>query len=361
MTTALAAALWAMASPVCAQSTATLKGIDVYRSSVVTLEDIRRKSDRLLDSYLRQRNDGRRAAMKAAERTKTEIENQIRSLGKLAFVSMAYSEYVTSAERTAYVTFDVVDNADARTRMPFREAPSGYAGDPSGILEAWRQYSDLGQSQLDKGSISTDRPACPGFYCTWGSSTPELEALEKRFSGEAPALKSDLKKVLDEDASPQSRSAALSVLSYLPDGAEVAALALSGLHDPSVEVRSAALQILSDLAIYHKEIFLDARDIIAALDYPTVSDRSKAMGVLVGLVDNVAYRPYVISRAAPYLVPLLKLSQPSNHDLAFTLLGVLSQQSYDRHDYDSWQKWVDGVAASSATATMPAEPAARPK
>jgi hypothetical protein len=355
MTTALAALLWASALPGFAQSAPALKGLDLYRSDTVTLEQIRKKTDRLLDTYLRQRADGRRSAMKASEKTKFELENQIRTLGKLAYVSFTYSEYITSAERTAYVTFDVVDQSDAKTRMPFRAAPTGDAGDPAGILDAWKAYSDLGQSLLAQGAVSTDRPSCPGFFCTWGSPTPDLAALEKRFAEETPGLKADLKKVLETDASQQSRAAALAVLSYLPDGVEVAALATAGLHDPGPDVRSIALQILSDLSIYHKEIFLDAREIIPVLDYPTVSDRSKGMGVLVGLADNPTYRPYVTSRAAPYLVALLKLQQPSNHDLAFTLLSVLSKQSYDRRDYESWQRWVDEVAASSSPATPPAQ------
>ena len=49
-----------------------------------------------------------------------------------------YNEYVSASERTAYATLDVVDAADAATRMPFYKTPKGQSSDPDGVLAAWR-------------------------------------------------------------------------------------------------------------------------------------------------------------------------------------------------------------------------------
>lgn len=347
------ALLLAAAGPALAQSTATLKGVDLFRSDQVSIEDVRQKVDRQLESFLRQRNDGRRSALKTSERTKAQIEDAIRRLGKFAFVSLSYNEYVTSADHTAYVTFDVVDQKDAEARMPFRAAPAGSVEDPAGLIAAWHEYAALGQALSSQGLLSTDRPDCPGFFCLYGSATPELAALEKRFAAEAVLRKPALQNVLAQDASGLNRAAALYVLSYLPEGKDVAALCLDSLKDPSPEVRSAALQILADVALYRKDLFFDVRELIAALDFPTVSDRAKALSALVGLADNPSFRPYVISRATPHLLRLLRLEQPSNHDLAFTLLGVLSKESFDRRDYDSWERWVATVSSSAAPSPPP--------
>jgi hypothetical protein len=343
MTTALAALLVA-AAPAWAQSTATLKGVDVYRSDSIASEDIHRKTDHLVSAYVRMRNDTRKSAVKAADKLKNQIEAAVRSLGETAYVAVSYNEYVTAAEHTAYVTLDVVDAKDAAARMPFRAAPSGKVADSAGLVAAWQRYAGLGQNLTASGHISTERPECPAFYCSWGSATPELAALEKRFASEAKANKDILKAIAREESSPVARAAALYVFSYAQDGKELAALCAEALTDPSAEVRSASLQILSDLSLYHKDVFLDVRAIIPALDYPTVSDRAKAMAALIGIADNETYKPYVLSRGTPYLVRLLRLSQPSNHDLAFTLLGVLSKESFDRRDYESWDRWAESVS-----------------
>ena len=68
------------------------------------------------------------------------------------------------------------------------------------------------------------------------------------------------------------------------------------------------------------------------------------MGLLVPLAEREGYRE-VVMREAPRIVALLRLVQPESHDLAFTLLGILSKKSYDRQDYASWDAWAAKAAA----------------
>lgn len=327
--------------------------MDLYRSQTVSLKQARAAAGPLLDSYLKVRLENRPSAAKALPRLKAQIEERILGLGSLAFVALNLNEYIISSERMAYLTFDLVDKADEKTRMPFSPAPTGHPADPGGALAAWRSYADLGESLSKKGVLDmSERHGCPGFYCLWGSSTSELSALEKRIAGAATPHHKELLHVLTTEADPKKRAAAVYVLSYLADGSAVVKAAQQALLDSAEEVRAAALQVLSDVATYHKRVLIDPSRVIAALDYPTVSDRAKALSVLVGLADNPTTKHYVATRATPYLLGLLKLKQPSNHELAFTLLATISQENYTRSDLDSWQKWVQ-TKSSSGSVVVP--------
>jgi hypothetical protein len=67
------------------------------------------------------------------------------------------------------------------------------------------------------------------------------------------------------------------------------------------------------------------------------------MGLLVPMIDDKAHREKMLA-AAPRIVELLKLQQPDSHDLAFTILGMLSHKNFDRHDYASWESWAAKAA-----------------
>lgn len=335
-----------------AEAVATVKGLDVYRSRHLTAAQVREISGPLLDSFLKTRLENRRNTQRAVARLKGQVEAALRKASGAAFLQVHVGEYVTSAERAAYVTVDVVDPEDAASRMPFRPAPQGQTLDPDGLLAAWQQYADAGDALFSQGQIDgSAHPSCPGFYCRWGSPTPELAALEKKLAAGASSDRKLLERVVERDADSRKRASALYVLSYLPEGKEVVDLCFSSLADPAEEVRAAALQVLSDVALYHKGVLIDLAKVLPVLDYPTISDRSKALSVLVGLSDNASYKPLLLTRGTSYLLGLLRLRQPSNHDLAFTLLSTLSQQSVGQRDYDGWAAWVK--AQNSAAAEVP--------
>jgi hypothetical protein len=335
-------------------STSTVKAIDVYRSEQIDGAELQAALGPLLTSYARLRYEGRKNREKEMGVLKAQIETQARKLGDIAFLELYVGDYVTSADRKIYFTFDTVDKKDAAARMPFRAVPAGHYEDPGGLLAAWQQYDQKGLELLAQGVIEgTEHVQCPAYYCRWGSSAPELAAAQQKLAQGAEGQKKSLAVLIKDDADPARRAAALFAYSYIQDGAEVAKAALDSLQDPSVDVRSAGLQILSDIAVYHKSVKLDISRIIDALDYPTVSDRSKALGMLVALADAPDYRSIMLTKAAPKLLPLLRLEQPSNHDLAFTVLSVLSQASFDSHDYEGWAKWVDDHASGKAQLEAP--------
>ncbi len=191
--------------------------------------------------------------------------------------------------------------------------------------------------------MPVDRPDCPGFYCLWGGATPGLDALQKRFVAGAAARERELRTVLVHEADGDKRAAALFVLSYGVRGEKVIESCLAALKDSSAVVRGAGLQILADIINHRKDLRVDADAIIPLLDDPSVSVRGKTLGLLVPMVDDPASRKKIMTSVSR-LVDILKMTEPASADLAYTVLGQLSQKSFDRRDFASWEKW----AAQSA-------------
>ncbi len=325
-----------------AQSTATLRGVDIYRSTVFNGEKARELFGARLNELIFLRNQHRPASLEKAELIRKEIGREAAKIPGVAYAALTVAEYFTSVDHAMYATYDIVDESD-RGRLAFVPEPKKNINDPDGLLAAWKTYYETGSALSKRGQMPVDRPECPGFYCLWGGVTPELDALQKKFIAGAAARERELRTILAHEADGERRSAALYVLSYGIRGEKVIESCLAALKDSSAIVRGAGLQILADIINHRKDLRVDADAIIPLLDDPSSSVRGKTLGLLVPMVDEPAQRKKFLA-AVPRLLDILKLTEPSSSDLAYTVLGQLSKKSFDRRDYASWEKW----AAESA-------------
>lgn len=341
-TTLLSALLLAAALPAAAQSTATLRGIDVYRSDVLTEAAARARFEVRLKQFVGFKNQRLPGGDEKAEALRAEMQKEAEAIPGVKWVDLHASEYFTSTDHAMYATFDVVD-ADDASRLAFSPAPKARIPDPDGVIEAWRAYVAQGEALSRRGEMPLERPNCPGFYCLWGG-TPALDSAQQAFVKAAKEKGESLKRVLRADADGAERADALFVLSYSASGGEVSSLCHEALLDPDARVRGAALQILADIANHRPDQAIALDHVLPRLDDPSAAVRGKAMGLLVPLAEKDKYRAQMLS-AAPRLAALLKLHQPESRDLAFTVLSLLSKKSFDRSDYAAWDAWAAKAAA----------------
>jgi hypothetical protein len=334
--------LLSAARPAAAQSTATLRGVDVYRSAVLGPEEARQRYGDQLAQYVNMRNLHSPLMDRRAEGVRLDLQNKIAARPGVAFAELSFAEFFTSEDHAMYAVFDVVDKIDA-ARLDFKPVPTGSVPDPEGLLAGWKRYMNAGEELSQRGAMSFDRPNCPGFYCLW-SGTAEIDSLQEAFKDGARTHAADLRRVLSDDADGEKRAAALFVLSYSVSGRDVVSLCHDALTDPDPRVRGAALQILADIANHHSEFPIALARVLPRLDDPTAAVRGKAMGLLVPLAEREAYRQVMFS-AAPRLVALLQLHQPESRDLAYTLLGMMSGKTFDKSDILDWEKWATKAAA----------------
>lgn len=340
MTRALLLALLSAAVvPAAGASTATLRGVDVYRSARLDAARAEQLYGPRIREYVSLRNAGQASAGAKAEKVRRQIEAEVAKRPGVAFASVRVVEYYTSVDRSLYMSIDVVDESD-RSRLAFSPAPAKRFGDPGGLLAAWKKYDELGARFC---ALSLERRSCPGFYCTWGDATPELAALQKKLADGVPAKVPELRAVLLGDADGDKRASALYALSYSKSGEALVEDCLRALKDPDGAVRVAALQILADIANSRKELKIDLARVLPALDDPLGTVRVKVLGLLVALSGDKSQRARLLA-AAPRLAELLKLRQPDSSELAFTVLGLVSRKDYDRRDLQSWDRWAAGAA-----------------
>ena len=322
---------------------AALRGVDVYRSAHLDPVQAETRYGAQLKEYVLLRNAKEPASAAKAEEIRRAVEADVRKLPGVAFATLRITEYFTSVDHAMYAMFDIVDEED-RHRMAFAPAPAGRTSDPLGLLATWKEYSELGWALARQGLMPVDRPECPGFFSLWGGATPELAALQQKLVDGVPGKLKELREVLVHEADGGKRSAALYALSYAKDGGQLVEDCLRALKDPDGKVRVAALEILSDVALYHRGLRIDLERVLAALDDPRGEVRSKVIGLLVPMSDDKAQRPRLLA-AAPRLVALLKLRQPESSDLAYVVLSQLSLKDFNRRDLDAWEQWAAAAAS----------------
>ncbi|MBI5240347.1 MAG: hypothetical protein HY926_07725 [Elusimicrobia bacterium] len=327
-------------------STATLRGVDVYRSETVTPDMVTRLLGQKIALFVLRSNEGG-TALKFANQLKGELAADVSRLGDLAFVDMHVGRSIRAAAYDLVITFDLVDAKDRLARMPFAAPPVGRLPDPGGLLGQWRRYWELCAQARSRGEPVSERPACPSFYCPWIERTDAIRELEELFVREVPSRQAELARVLSGDERAQDRAAAVYLLAFSTSAPAVAERMLGALADPDKEVRVAALSVLADLVVYGGEVAIDVPRLLPALDYPTTEDRTKALAVFAGLAVHPNYKTYVAGRAAVQIARLLRSRDPGVRGLAHSVLGMVSGRDYPDDDFESWEKWAREEAAAA--------------
>ena len=318
-----------------------LEDVDVYGSSAVTAQQIKDSLTEPIAQFLRQHAIRTKAGQAKADGYRKDVEEGVRKLGDFGWVHVDALELGGNEKgdiRTLLI-FDVIEKKAMAVRFPFRPAPKGAVKDSAGLIEAYKRYA-LVSSEVVRSGSGMDRADCPAFHCPPGAGNAETNALEERFGSDVDIYKSILEKILSEDRDPEKREAALYVLSYLKDGVEVVRLASFAMTDPGQRVREAALLVLNDIAIRHKEVLLPVQDIIRVMDYPYPADRNRALAVMLSLTDNPDYESVLLGPASTQMLKLLRCKNPSNRQMAHTVLRLFSGENYAADDPDQWENWL---------------------
>ena len=109
MTLLLMTASLLTAAPARAQSTATLRGLDVYRSSLLSPDKARALFGPRINEIVNLRNRHRPVSTEQAEVIRKAIEREAAKIEGIAYAGLTISEYFTSVDHAMYVTFDIVE------------------------------------------------------------------------------------------------------------------------------------------------------------------------------------------------------------------------------------------------------------
>jgi hypothetical protein len=267
-----------------------------------------------------------------------KVEAVVGAAGPLAYFDLSITTDFGPPQQV-HVTVDVVEQADAARRMPFRPAPTGQIADPDGLLAAWSEYQtkvfELGFAGT---SLRIDVDECPVLHCVAPFDLPALAPYLERFNDGARRHADDLYRIAAESGDAEQRANALFVLAHTNDAQRLLPVLASAIYDPAGVVRNNAMRVLMNMAQAHPELEFPVRDLVAAFDFPASSDRNKAGYTLAALAEQPRYRA-AIREAVPVALRVLRSEKPNNHDPAYQILTQISGETFGDRDYAAWERW----------------------
>lgn len=272
---------------------------------------------------------------------KQALEQRVKERGGFAFVEFSVVQYFRPGQ-PSWLTVDVVEPQDAARRIAFASAPSETLPDPDGLLERYRKYEELGFELLRGGERLDDEAAKrETFHSVFGFAHEKLAPFRTPLVEGARRHVDELVAILHRDRDRQHRAFAAFLLAFTTDGARLVRELTPACKDADSLVRNNALRVFAETASHHPEVELPLDVVLDCLEFPTTTDRNKAAAILDSLAKRPELRPQMVQRAGPTLVAMLALSQPNNHDYAFSILKTLSGESFDEHDLVTWRRWIE--------------------
>ena len=314
---------------------AAVNGIETFGSKQVTLEQILKVAKEDIEVFVETALSGKK---ELAEKSHNSAMAKIEKLAPFALVKLSFVQYPPPTP-AVYVTVDLVDPADRDSRMNFLQPPKGTFPDPAHLLAEWDKYQAAGMRLLMSGELKPTSK-CPAFHCVAGFDHPTLKRFGKLFKTEVPKHEEQLIKILHKDKVAQHRANAAFLLAHTHDAKKLVKELALNIRDDSDGVRNNVLRVFGYLGEFHPEVDLPAEAIAQALNFPTATDRNKALFALYSIAKRPDKRRYLIQSCGPLLVSILKLQQPNNHDPAYLILKSLSGKDFGERDYAAWENWL---------------------
>jgi hypothetical protein len=314
-----------------------LGGVDTYGSSRINEVVLRELLGKKLDTWIQK---GLKSDPSAVDLESESLELVKKKFG-FAFAEWSILQYFEPGELVLYLTLDVVEESDVARRMPFLPAPSEELKDPGGLLKLWADYEEEALKLVEAGTLEPDTEKCPALHCPFGHRLPSLRKFEKPLVEGAAKQGAALLDILQREKRPERRAAAAYVLAYWVSQKEKVVNALvDRVRDPDSYVRNNALRVLGDIAQSHPEVLMPLAPILPALDYPRVSDRSKALYLVYVLsLHSSQVRETLLQNSVPALVTLMESKQPDHRELAHQILRKVSGKEYAPTDARAWLAW----------------------
>lgn len=284
---------------------------------------------------------------KQAKIKKTIIE-KIRKNGDFAYVNISTVTYPEMREHPGireFITIDVVEKKDKSRVAYLAQFKSKNfnknikkSQELDRLIKQWASYENVGLELFYKQEIRSVKN-CSAYHCTWGFEHADLKKYQAVFDKEVPKYKTKLVETLKRDPDENRRSAAACLLAHIKNGKELVDILTPSISDPSEEVRNDVMRVLESTLAIVKPTNFNIDPIIQALDSPVLTDRNKALCMIMSLSEQPKYARYVAEHAGASLMASLKMIQPNLHSAAYVVSQRISGKTYGEHDYELWQNW----------------------
>lgn len=311
-------------------------GLDTYGSSRINELIVKNTLGKELQTWLTKGLEGDAGSVELEEKLALKIKNKF----DFAAVDWSIIQYFEPGDLAIYITLDVVEKSDVKTRMPFSAEPKETFADPSGLITKWKEYENTAMQLVESGQIEPETETCPAFHCPFGHKHEKLKPYQTIFVDGVKKEADKLFQILAKDKRGEWRAAAAYLVAYYKDGKRVVAGLVDRIRDPDALVRNNALRVLGDIAELRKELVIPSHPVLEALNFPRVSDRSKALYLTYLLsLNSQQLRDDILRTSVPTLLQLLAAQQPDHREISHGILRKISGRDFASNDIRSWSSW----------------------
>lgn len=281
---------------------------------------------------------------KDREIIKQKIIKKIKEKYKFSYVNISPILY---HDGTVFSTIDVIEQKDAKRLAYINTFNSVKFNLNIQIPEAlekliayWDAYMERVEDLFLKQELLPVRK-CPAYHCIADFEQADLKKYQLIFDTEVPKQKDKLIEILKTDPNEKRRATSVFLLAHIKEGNELIEILLPFLRDPNKTVRNNVMRVLSSALDIVKPDHFNMHPIIQALDSPILTDRNKALAIMISLGSKPEYAHYMAKHARLLLIRSLKMKQPNLHANAYgVLMNMSGKKSYGEYDYSSWDRWL---------------------
>ena len=325
-----------------------LRSFDLYRTSELDIEEFKRLNRPAVLEIVEAFAAG---DFDSVERVGAGVRAAIEAGGDFAYIEISLTTSFDGDTNDIDVTIELVDTADAESRLSFAAAPTGSVEDPDGVLAAWAEYQSTALDLVNARQMSPEilLADCPALHCVFGFDHDKLGPFLARFDRAARENRATLLRVLRENSDAEERAAAVFVLAHGKDADWLVEALHPSLDDPAAEVRNNVLRVMSMIAQTDDRIEIPFAPLARRIDDPSGGVRNKTSLLIAAIAHRPEYRDDILA-ILPSVMRLLRMAKPNNHDPAYEILKTISGRNYGDRDYARWEAWVAAKAVVPAGA-----------
>jgi hypothetical protein len=317
--------------------------IDIYGSNTLSVDQFKKRFHLQIQDIINNLpSPSQISEKKPIPKAYQEIISTLKKENKFSYAKLSIIFYPKkNGNQDVYMTVDVVTQKDKARLKGFLPKPNGHISGLDDLIQTWHEYEKIANDYSLKTHETKAPEHCPTYHCTFGFKSPGLEKYQHIFDARATQEKSRLITMLRNDKNPENRATAALLLAHIKNGKELIQIMIPSMRDSNDIVRNYAMRILGSTLDKLKTADFPIQEAVAALNFPTETDRNKALYIIFSLMQQPRYETYIKKHAGRLLLASLKMKQPNLHDMAYGILCKISNQHFGERDYQAWESWIN--------------------
>jgi hypothetical protein len=268
------------------------------------------------------------------KKQKIDLESKLLTFGDFTYANVRlFKSYTNDYD----FIIDYVETKEAKIRLNYRTIETNRFDDRNGLIAKWQEYEELSYQLFQDGEIKDY--SCPVIHCLWSFNHPKLEPYLEFFNTYAAKNKEALVKILNTSESPEQRASAAFLLAHTKmSNEDLLETLMPSISDTESVVRNNSMRVIYYIARAFPDMEFNIPEIINALDFPSFTDRNKALVILRSIsLDNLKKED--LKRLSDILIEILEKKDAHNYRNAHTVIQNLSHKDFGEDDIESWKKW----------------------